>query len=100
MRENEHSGPQKNKSLCSLCQSLVTLWWNIFFPVLALGGLLSLHFTNIYFVADLALGSQTIEVSKEEKLLSGTPESRKRDKYAVEFLQSRVKVLRRRPLYM
>ena len=74
MRENEHSGPQKNKSLCSLCQSLVTLWWNIFFPVLALGGLLSLHFTNIYFVADLALGSQTIEVGKEENF-SQEPQS-------------------------
>ena len=38
--------------------------------MLALGGLLSLHFTNIYFVADLALGSQTIEVRRKTSLRS------------------------------
>lgn len=66
LREKEHSGLQKNKSLCTLCQSLVTLWWNTFLPVLALEGLLSYILLNIYFVADLALGTQTIEMSKEE----------------------------------
>jgi len=100
LREKEHSGLQKNKSLCTLCQSLVTLWWNTFLPVLALEGLLSLHFTK-YLLCGRS-GSRYSDYRDEQGgiLLSGTPQSRKRDRYAMEFLQSRMKVLRRGPLYM